>query len=302
LNDFVYRDGVLFCEDLRVSDIAEKVGTPFYLYSKNTLASHFQAVDQAFAEVPHIICYSVKTNSNLAILNMMAKEGAGADVVSGGEIYRARTAGIEANKIVFAGVGKTAAEIEYALREGILLFNVESSQELMLINEIAARNNVRAPIALRVNPDIDPQTHKYVATGLKESKFGIPLNQAMAEYEVAQKLPGLNPIGIHQHIGSQILSSAPFQNSVKKIANLARSLRTLGMDIRRGGAFTGAVRRRGSAPPQRHRLRPDPRAGAHDRRQRRYPGYFRALQQAGRGKEVRGGGRRHERPSAAEPV
>jgi diaminopimelate decarboxylase len=240
LNDFVYRDGVLFCEDLRVSDIAEKVGTPFYLYSKNTLASHFQAVDQAFAEVPHIICYSVKTNSNLAILNMMAKEGAGADVVSGGEIYRARTAGIEANKIVFAGVGKTAAEIEYALREGILLFNVESSQELMLINEIAARNNVRAPIALRVNPDIDPQTHKYVATGLKESKFGIPLNQAMAEYEVAQKLPGLNPIGIHQHIGSQILSSAPFQNSVKKIANLARSLRTLGMDIRImniGGGF-----------------------------------------------------------------
>lgn len=240
MNDFVYRDGALYCEDLRVSDIATKVGTPFYLYSRNTLSNHFRAVDQAFGEVPHIICYSVKANSNLAVLHLMAREGAGADVVSGGELYRARTAGIEAKKIVFAGPGKTASEIEYALREGILIFNVESSQELMLINEIAMRNNVRAPIALRVNPDIDPKTHKYLATGLKESKFGIPLGQAMAEYEVAQRLPGLNPIGIHQHIGSQILNSAPFENSVKKIANLAKSLRTLGMDIRIiniGGGF-----------------------------------------------------------------
>jgi diaminopimelate decarboxylase len=240
LNDFDYRNGALFCEGLRVSDIASKVGTPFYLYSKNTLVSHFNAVDQAFGEIPHIVCYSVKANSNLAILHLMAREGAGADVVSGGELYRALTAGVDPKKIVFAGLGKTASEIEYALDEGILLFNVESSQELMLINEIAVRKQVQAPIALRVNPDVDPKTHEYIATGLKQSKFGIPLSQAMAEYEVARRLPGLNPIGVHQHIGSQILESGPFENSVKKITNLANSLKVLGLDIRIiniGGGF-----------------------------------------------------------------
>jgi diaminopimelate decarboxylase len=197
-------------------------------------------VDQAFGDIPHIVCFSVKANSNLAIVHLLAGEGAGADVVSGGELYRALTAGVDARKIVFAGLGKTAAEIEYALDEGILLFNVESSQELMLINEIAVRKKVQAPIALRVNPDVDPKTHEYIATGLKQSKFGIPLSQAMAEYEVAQRLPGLNPIGIHQHIGSQILDSAPFESSVRKVTNLASSLKVLGMDIRIiniGGGF-----------------------------------------------------------------
>jgi diaminopimelate decarboxylase len=240
LNDFDYRNGALFCEELRVSDIASKVGTPFYLYSKNTLVSHFRAVDEAFGDIPHIVCYSVKANSNLAVLHLMGREGAGADVVSGGELYRSLTAGVEPKKIVFAGLGKTAAEIEYALDEGILLFNVESSQELMLINEIAVRKQVEAPIALRVNPEVDPKTHEYIATGLKQSKFGIPLSQAMAEYEVAQRLPGLNPIGIHQHIGSQILDSAPFEASIKKVTNLANSLKVLGLDIRIiniGGGF-----------------------------------------------------------------
>jgi diaminopimelate decarboxylase len=240
LNDFDYRNGALFCEELRVSDIATKVGTPFYLYSKNTLVSHYRAVDEAFGDIPHIVCYSVKANSNLAVLHLMAREGAGADVVSGGELYRALTAGVDAKKIVFAGLGKTAAEIEYALDEGILLFNVESSQELMLINEIAVRKQVEAPVALRVNPEVDPKTHEYIATGLKQSKFGIPLSQAMAEYEVARRLPGLNPIGIHQHIGSQILDSAPFEASVKKVTNLANSLKVLGLDIRIiniGGGF-----------------------------------------------------------------
>lgn len=240
MNDFDYRNGALFCEELRVSDIASKVGTPFYLYSKNTLVSHFRAVDEAFGEIPHIVCYSVKANSNLAVLHLMAREGAGADVVSGGELYRALTAGVDPKKIVFAGLGKTAAEIEYALDEGILLFNVESSQELMLINEIAVRKEIEAPVALRVNPEVDPKTHEYIATGLKQSKFGIPLSQAMAEYEVARRLPGLNPIGIHQHIGSQILDSAPFEASVKKVTNLANSLKVLGLDIRIiniGGGF-----------------------------------------------------------------
>ena len=240
MNDFVYRSDVLYCEELRVSDIAAKVGTPFYLYSKNTLANHFRAIDRAFADVPHMVCFSVKANSNVAILRLLASEGAGADVVSGGEIFRALKAGIDPKKIVFAGLGKTAAEIEFALKEGVLMFNVESSQELMLINEVATRMDVQAPIALRVNPDIDARTHPYVATGLKKSKFGIPLGQSMAEYEVAHKLPGLNPIGVHQHIGSQILDSEPFENGLRKITNLAKSLRLLGMDIRYvniGGGF-----------------------------------------------------------------
>ncbi len=240
MNDFTYKNGALYCEELRVADIAEKVGTPFYLYSRNTFSSHYKAIDEAFGDIPHLVCYSVKTNSNVAIVSLMASQGAGADVVSGGELYRALQAGVDPKKIVFAGLGKTEAEIEYALKEGILMFNVESSQELMLINEVATRTGTEAPIAVRVNPDIDPRTHPYIATGLKQSKFGIPLAQAMAEYEVAQRLPGLNPIGIHQHIGSQILDSAPFENSLTKITNLAKSLRVLGMDIRYvniGGGF-----------------------------------------------------------------
>ncbi|MCJ7745123.1 MAG: diaminopimelate decarboxylase, partial [Actinobacteria bacterium] len=240
MNDFVYSDGVLFCEELRVQDIAEKVGTPFYLYSKNTFVRHFQVVDRAFSETPHIVCFSVKANSNVAILRLLGNEGAGADVVSAGELYRALKAGIDPKKIVFAGLGKTAAEIEYALSQGILMFNVESSQELMLMNQIAQNMGMQAPIALRVNPDVDPKTHPYMATGLKQSKFGIQLKEAMAEYEVAQKLPGLNPVGVHQHIGSQILESGPFEESVQKLSNLAKSLRLLGTDIRYiniGGGF-----------------------------------------------------------------
>ena len=240
MNDFVYRNGVLCCEELRVSDIAKKVGTPFYLYSRNTLVNHYRVVDQAFSALQHIVCFSVKSNSNVAILRLLANEGAGADVVSGGELFRALKGGIDPRKIVYAGLGKTEIEIEHALGEGILLFNVESSQELMLINRVAERMGVEAPVALRVNPDINPKTHPYVATGLKQSKFGIPLKAAMAEYEVAQKLPGLNPIGVHMHIGSQILESGPFENGVNKLVKLAKSLKVLGMDIRYvniGGGF-----------------------------------------------------------------
>lgn len=231
MNDFEYRNGELYCEDLRVSDIADKMGTPFYLYSRNTFISHYQAIDSAFSEIPHIICYSVKSNSNVAFLKLLANEGSGADIVSGGELYRALKGGIDPSKVVFAGLGKTAEEIEYALNEGILMFNVESSQELQLINDVAEKMGKVAPVAIRVNPDIDPKTHPSIATGLKESKFGIPLNQAMAEYEVAKRLSSVNPIGIHQHIGSQILEPGPFENSLTKIANLAKSLNVLGFEI-----------------------------------------------------------------------
>ena len=240
LNDFVYRDGVLFCEELRVQDIAEEFGTPFYLYSRNTFVRHFQVVDRAFSGTPHLVCFSVKANSNVAILRLLGNEGAGADVVSAGELFRALKAGIDPKKIVFAGLGKTAAEIEYALRQGILMFNVESSQELLLIDQIAQNLGMQAPIALRVNPDVDPKTHPYISTGLKQSKFGIQLKEAMAEYEVARRLPGLNPVGVHQHIGSQILESGPFEESVQKISDLARNLRELGIDIQYiniGGGF-----------------------------------------------------------------
>lgn len=240
MNDFTYKKGMLYCEDLRVQDIADKVGTPFYLYSKNTLVSHYQAVDRAFQQVPHVICFSVKANSNVAVLRLLANQGAGADVVSGGELYRAIRAGVDPGKIVFAGLGKTTSEIEYALDQGILMFNVESSQELMLINQIAEARGVRAPIALRVNPDVDANTHPYIATGLRESKFGVPLKEAMAEYEVAEKLPGLEPVGVHQHIGSQILEPGPFESSLRKVANLANSLKVLGIEVKYiniGGGF-----------------------------------------------------------------
>ncbi|MDD5747851.1 MAG: diaminopimelate decarboxylase [Actinomycetota bacterium] len=240
MNDFDYRNGRLYCEELRVSAIAEKVETPFYLYSMNTLTRHFRAIDDAFSSIPHLTCFSVKANSNVAILKILAGEGAGADVVSGGELFRALKAGVDPKKIVFTGLGKTADEIEYALKEGILMFNVESSQELMLINEIAQKLKVKAPVALRVNPDVEVDTHPGVATGSKESKFGIPLSQAMAEYEVAAKLPGLEPIGVHQHIGSQILDTKPFEASIKKISNLVKSLKLLGIDVRYvdiGGGF-----------------------------------------------------------------
>lgn len=240
MNDFSYRNGDLFCEELRVTDIAEKVGTPFYLYSRNTFVSHYEAVNDAFGELPHMIAYSVKANSNVAIVNLMARCGSGADVVSGGELYRALKAGIDPGRIVYAGLGKTAPEIEYALREGILMFNVESPAEMLLINEIATNMGVVAPIALRVNPDIDPQTHPYIATGLKESKFGIPISQAVSEYEVAQRLPGLNPVGIHQHIGSQILDSTPFETSITKVLSLVQTLRVMGINIQYlniGGGF-----------------------------------------------------------------
>ena len=180
---FEYKERELYCEDLPVRTIAQNVGTPFYLYSYHTLVRHFTVFDQAFDRMPHLVCYSAKANSNLALIRLFASLGGGADVVSGGELYRALKGGADPGKIVFSGVGKREDEIEYALKSGILMFNVESSQELQAINEVAGRIGKKAPIAIRVNPDIDPKTHPYISTGLKKNKFGIDIHMAPNGYQ-----------------------------------------------------------------------------------------------------------------------
>lgn len=212
--------------------IASEVGTPVYIYSHATLTRHYQALDEAFAEVPHLICFALKANANLAVLKLFADLGGGLDVVSGGELFRGLKAGVSPERIVYAGVGKSRDEIAYALKSDILMFNVESDQELRLIHEVASGMGMRARVALRVNPDVDPQTHPYIATGLKQSKFGIDIARAVEEYEVARSLPSLDMVGIHQHIGSQITSVQPFVDSLEKTAGLVRTLRAQGTDIR----------------------------------------------------------------------
>lgn len=229
---FKYEGSELYCEGTPVEKIAEKVGTPFYLYSYNTLLHHYKVFDKAFRAIPHLVCFAVKANSNLAVLSLFAREGAGADVVSGGEIYRALKAGIPPQKIVYAGVGKTEEEIEYALNNDILMFNVESDQELRLINAVAGRLKKRARVALRVNPDVDPQTHPYISTGLKKNKFGIDISMAVEEYQAAQNLKSIEVAGVHKHIGSQIIQVQPFVDSLIKISELVKNLRELKIDIR----------------------------------------------------------------------
>jgi len=228
---FQYRGEELYCEDVPVREIAQVVGTPFYLYSFTTLRRHFHAFDEAFAEVPHLTCFSVKANSNVAILRIFAAEGGGADIVSGGELFRALRAGVPASKIVFAGVGKTPEEIASALDAGILIFNVESSQELEVIDEVARRRGRTARVALRVNPDVDPRTDPYVATGLKGTKFGIDIALAAAEFEAARRLPNVVAEGVHMHIGSQITHVGAFVEALEKTTGLVSELRGRGFDI-----------------------------------------------------------------------
>ncbi|HYA85599.1 MAG TPA: diaminopimelate decarboxylase [Nitrospirota bacterium] len=232
MHDFQYKKGELHCEGVPVRTIAQRVGTPFYLYSGNTLAMHFRAFDSAFAGVPHLICYALKANSNGAILRLLGREGAGADIVSGGELFRALRAGIDPKKIVFAGVGKRKDEIEYALKIGIHMFNVESGDELRALNEAAGEMRAKARIALRVNPDIDPKTHAYISTGLKENKFGIPIEQALEYYQLAKSLPHVDIIGVHHHIGSQITEVQPFVDALDKVVAFVRELKAAGMKIR----------------------------------------------------------------------
>ncbi|MFI5303476.1 MAG: diaminopimelate decarboxylase [Nitrospiria bacterium] len=231
MNQFHDVNNELYCEDVPVSKIALEAGTPFYLYSHRSLVEHYHAYDVAFRELPHLICYAVKANSNLAILKSFGKLGAGADIVSGGELFRALRAGISPGKIVFAGVGKMRGEVASALRAGILMFNVESIQELHLINEVAKSEGLSAPVALRVNPNIDPMTHPYISTGMKQSKFGIDIEEALKVYLEAQSLPNIKVIGIHQHIGSQLTQVAPYVDALKKISDFVHLLRSHGILI-----------------------------------------------------------------------
>jgi len=232
MHHFQHRGDDLYCEEVPVARIADAVGTPAYIYSHATLTKHFQALDEAFSFVPHLICFALKSNANLAVLKHFAGLGGGLDVVSGGELYRGLAAGVPPERIVYAGVGKTREEIAYALKSGILMFNVESDQELRRISEIATELKCTARIALRVNPDVDPKTHPYIATGLKQSKFGIDIGRAIEEYGAAKKLPGLEVVGIHQHIGSQITKIQPFVDSLTRTVDLVRTLRGQGTDIR----------------------------------------------------------------------
>jgi diaminopimelate decarboxylase len=232
MHDFQYRQGELHCENVAIERIAKEVGTPCYVYSHHTLVQHYRAFDGAFHSVPHIVAFAMKANSNLAILRLMAREGSGADIVSGGELYRALKAGISPTRIVFAGVGKTREEIRYALETDILMFNVESSAELRTIDEVAAEMGRRARVALRINPDIDPKTHPYISTGLKRSKFGISADRAVDEFKLASSLPHIEVVGVHKHIGSQLIDVAPFVEALKKILLLVEVLKSHGTDIR----------------------------------------------------------------------
>ncbi len=232
MHDFKYKNSELYAENVPIKKIVDKVGTPLFIYSHKTLLRHVNAYKNAFGGYPNIICFALKANSNSAILRLLAKNGCGADVVSGGELYLARKAGIPAKKIVYAGVGKTEEEITHALKARILMFNVESSDELKAINRIAGRLTLKAPIALRVNPDINPKTHPYISTGLKESKFGIPIEDALDHYRLASKLTNVEICGIHKHIGSQITSTKPFVDALKKVIILAHSLISKGIKIK----------------------------------------------------------------------
>jgi diaminopimelate decarboxylase len=231
MHHFKYQKGVLHAEAVPIPRIAEAVGTPFYLYSQATLEHHFQTFDQAFGRVPHLTCFALKANPNLAVLRIFARRGAGADIVSGGELYRALRAGIPPEKIVYSGVGKTAEEIAFALRKKIFMLNVESPEELRLIDRVAGRLKTKAPVAIRVNPDIDAKTHPYISTGLKKNKFGIHIRESLEEYRLARDLPHLQVKGVDCHIGSQLLLTGPFLEAVEKLKKLVAALEELGLTI-----------------------------------------------------------------------
>jgi len=226
VHSFHYRAGHLFCEDVDLTVAAEKFGTPLYIYSAGTVLDHYIRLGAALAPLDHLICYAVKANSNRTILKLLADAGAGFDIVSGGELFRALKAGADPRKCTFAGVGKRREEIEYALDRGVYSFNVESEAELDYINEIASGKSQRAPIALRINPDVAAETHAYISTGKSENKFGIGLDPAAQIYERASKMPGVAIRGVQMHIGSQITEAKPFAAAIEKIALLVRELKS----------------------------------------------------------------------------
>lgn len=251
MDHFQYRDGELFAEEIAVADLAERFATPLYVYSRATLERHFRAFDDAFGDHPHQVCYAVKANSNIAVLNVLARLGAGFDIVSGGELTRVLRAGGDPDKIVFSGVGKTADEMELALKAGIHCFNVESAAELELLNLVAGEQDQVARIAIRVNPDVDAQTHPYISTGLKENKFGVDIEQAPALYQHAADLPHIEVIGVDCHIGSQLTKLTPFEDALKRVLDLVERLQAKGITIRHldlGGGL--GVRYRDETPPE----------------------------------------------------
>lgn len=252
MDHFLYKDGVLHAEDVPVAEIAAQVGTPFYCYSTATFERHFKLFDEALEGMDHLVCYAMKAASNQAILKTLANMGAGMDVVSGGEYARAKAAGVPGDKIVFSGVGKTEDEIEAALSGGIRQFNVESEPEMQTISAVAVRLGVVAPIAIRVNPDVDAKTHAKIATGKSENKFGIPISRAREVYALAAGLPGLKIMGIDVHIGSQLTELEPFELAYRKVAELTETLRADGHEIMRldlGGGLGIPYERSNTAPP-----------------------------------------------------
>ncbi|MFH1020730.1 MAG: diaminopimelate decarboxylase [Pseudomonadota bacterium] len=251
MHDFQYKNDTLFCEDVAVPAVAEAVGTPFYLYSAATLSQHFSAFDRAFAGIPHITCFAAKSCANIAILRLFAGLGGGADIVSGGELFRARTAGVDPQKIVYSGVGKSAEEIRAALTAGVLMLNVESEQELAVIQEVAAGLGLKAPVSFRVNPDVDPKTHAYISTGLAKNKFGIPIGEALRVYLAAGKLPNIAIKGVSCHIGSQLTLVSPFVESLAKVKRFIGQLAEQGITITHldlGGGL--GIRYNAEEPPE----------------------------------------------------
>jgi len=225
-----YKGGVLHFDGVNLEELAKKLGTPLYVYSENHIRDRIRAYKEAFPSA--LIAYAVKANFNLGVIKIAAEEGCGADTVSGGEIYRAIKGEIPADKIVYAGVGKTDEELNYALDQEILMFNAESEMEIEVLNELAGKKGKKAPIAVRVNPDVNPKTHPKIATGMKKSKFGIDINRAFEVYKWASKLPNVEVVGIHCHIGSQILDLSPFEEAVQKVADLYRKLEREGIHIK----------------------------------------------------------------------
>jgi diaminopimelate decarboxylase len=232
VNYFEYRDDQLFAEEVSIADLARRIGTPMYVYSARTLRRHFRVFDEAFAGTDHLICYAMKALGNLSVLKLFASMGSGFDIVSVGELMRCLRIGADPQKIAYSGVGKTDEEIAAALEAGIMMFNVESRPELHRISELARRMKRRAPISIRVNPDLDPGTHPHIATGHRDSKFGVPLSQVDDYYAEAHELPNLDIVGLSTHIGSQITDTSPFDEAGRKIAEIVKRLRAAGMALR----------------------------------------------------------------------
>ena len=303
MNHFDYRNGVLHAEAVNLIELAEAVGTPFYCYSTATLERHYRVFSEAFAGEKTLVCYAMKANSNQSVLRTLAKLGAGADVVSGGELKRALAAGIPPHKILFSGIGKTEAELRAALAEDILCINVESEPELELLSRLAGETGRTARISVRVNPDVDSGTHAKISTGKSENKFGIPLARARAVYARAAKLPGIEVTGVDMHIGSQVTDLGPLETAFRLLADFVtgaarrrphhlacrfrrRARHSLSHGPRRAAAAVGLCRD-GQAGDAQSRLHADVRAGTDDRRQCRHPGRARDLCEAWRRQEFR---------------